>query len=124
MIYKRCVDVQLAKGELHLGQFINVHPRGEFTHADGEERRPHRFGHDLAERRSSAIKTENTDFVFGIVRRLKKWEPLDVVPMCVSDQQGELDWARLEFSVESDTQRPNTGARIEHDNLAVCAQLQ
>ena len=119
MIYERCVNVQFPKRELHLVQFVDVHFRGELTHRDRKERRFHGLGHDLAERRPGAIKTENANFVFGIVRGLKKWEALDVVPVRVSNQQRQPDWLRLEFSVESDTERPDARARIEHNNLAV-----
>ena len=87
MIYERCVNVQFTERELHLVQFVNVHFRGELAHRDGKERRFHRLGHDFAERRPGAIKTENANFVFGIVRGLKKWEALDVVPVRVSNQQ-------------------------------------
>src|SRR6266550_1168618 len=119
MIHERGVNVQFPERKLHLVQFVKVHPRGELTHRDGKERRFHGLGHDLAERRPGASETENANFVFGIVRGLKKWEALDVVPVRVSNQQRQPDWLRLEFSVESDTERPDARARIEHNNFAV-----
>jgi len=87
MIYQCCVNVQFPKRELHLVQFVDVHFRGERAHGDRKERRFHRLGHDLAERRPGAIKTENANLVFRIVRWLKKREALDVVPVGVRNQQ-------------------------------------
>src|SRR4029077_2959211 len=123
MIYERCMNVQFPERELHLVQFVNVHFRGELTHCDRKERRFHRLGHDLAERRPGAIKAENANFVFGIVRWLEKWEALDVVPVRVSNQQQQPDRSRLEFSVKSDTKRPDARARVEHNNLALGSQF-
>src|SRR6516162_4936854 len=87
MIYERRVNVQFTEREFHLVQFVDVHSRGELTHRDWKERRPHWLHHDLAERRPGAIKTEDAYFVFGIVGRLKKWEPLNVVPVGMSNEQ-------------------------------------
>ena len=123
MIYERRVNVQFAEGELHLVQFVDIHFRGELAHGDWKERRLHRLGHDLAECRPGTIKTENADFVFGIVRGLKERKALDVVPMGVGDQQRELNRSRLKFFVESDAERPDARARVEHDNLAVRSQF-
>src|SRR5215471_13379457 len=123
MIYECGVDIYFAERERHLAQFVNVHLRGQFTHGDRKERRFHRLGYDLAERRACAVKTKNANFVLGIVRRFKKREALDVVPMRVRDQQRKLDRSRLEFFLQSDPEWPDAGPGIEHDNLTVCAQL-
>src|SRR5215831_7580302 len=119
MIYERRVNVQFTEGEFHLVQFVDVHSRGEFTHRDRKERRFHWLHHDLAERCPGAIKTEDANLVFGIVRGFKKWEALNVVPVSMSNEQGEFYRSPLKFSVEGDTERPDARAGIEHDNLAI-----
>src|SRR5262245_4614390 len=123
MIHKGYVNVQFAERELHLVQFVDVHSGGEFTHRDRKERRFHRLRHNLAECRPGSVKPENADFVFGIVRRLKKWEALDVVPVGMSNQQRELYRSHLKFPFQGDTKRPDARASVEHDNLAICSEL-
>ncbi len=124
MIYEGCVNVHLTEGKFHLAQFVDVHSRGELAHRDGKERRLHGLRHDFAERCAGAIKTENANLVLGIVRGLEKWEPLDVVPVRMGNEQGEFYRSRLKFSVESDTKRPDAGAGIKDDNLAVCPAVR
>src|SRR4029453_11160376 len=123
MIHEGYVNVQFAERELHLVQFVDIHSGGEFTHRYRKERRFHRLRHNLAKCRPGSVKTENTDFVFRIVRRLKKWKALDVVPVGMSNQQREFYRSRLKFSFQGDTKRPDARACVEHDNLAVCSQL-
>jgi hypothetical protein len=43
--------------------------------------------------------------------------------MRMGDQQRELDRSRLKFFLQRDTQWPDAGAGIEHDNLAVGSQF-
>jgi hypothetical protein len=43
--------------------------------------------------------------------------------MSMCDQQREFDRLRLEFFFQSDAKGTDSGARIEHDNLAIRAQL-
>src|ERR1700757_4143259 len=107
MIHERRTNVHFTQRELHLAQFVDVHLRGEFTHRDGKEWRPHRLRHYSAEGGPGAGKTQNANFVFRIVCGLKEWESLDVVPVGMSNQQRELYRSRLKFSVESDSERPN-----------------
>src|SRR5262245_8159558 len=123
MIYEGRVNVEFTKRELHLVQLVDVHSCRRFPHRDGEERLLHWLGTDLAERCPDAIKTENPNFVFGIVRRLEKRKPLDVIPVRMSNQQREFYRSRLKFSVESDPERPDAGAGVEHDDLAIRSQF-
>src|SRR5262249_6720806 len=123
MIYKRGVDIQFAERELHLREFVNIHLCGELTHRDWKEGRSHRLGHNLAEGRPGAVKTEDANCIFGIVRRLEEGEALNVVPVCMGDQQREFDRPGLKFFLQCHTKRPDAGARIEHDNFALCTQL-
>src|SRR5437867_9027374 len=86
MIYEPGAHSHVARRELHLGQFLNVDPGGEFAHRDGKKWRLHRFGHDFAKARIDAVIAAYADFVFLFVCRGKEGQSLDMIPMSEGDQ--------------------------------------
>src|SRR5438034_74760 len=54
-----------------------------------------------------------------IVRRRKKRQSLNVVPVSVRDQKSQLHRARPKFFVQCETEQANSAAGIENNDLAI-----
>src|SRR5437763_16191599 len=104
MIYQCGVNLHFSEGELHVTQLVNHHPGGELTHRNRKERGSHRLSEDVSQSRPCAVKTENANFIIGVVRGFKKWQPLDVGPMRIGHEQLGSDRYRLKFCLNLDTQ--------------------
>src|SRR5262249_15919511 len=96
-------------------------PGGKFAHRDGKKWGLHRFSHDFAKACLDPVVAAYTDFIFLFVRRCKKRQPLDMIPMSMRDQQREVDRLRLQFLLQRDPKGANSGTGIEHDNLVIRA---
>src|SRR6266404_7192101 len=123
MIYEFSLHLHLAESELHVGQFFNVDLPGKLVHCYGEIWCFHRFGENFTKAGTGTVKTQNPNFVFVIVYRLKKRQPVDMVPMSMSNQQRKLDWLRPKFLFQSNSKRADTRAGVDYDDLAVCANF-
>src|SRR5581483_5967543 len=123
MIHKFCLYPQLAQRIFHLGQLFDRDLRGKLPHGDGEKRRLHRFRNDLAKSRAGAIETQNADFVFLVVGRLKEGQALDVIPVGVSDEERKFDGLSAKLFFQRRAERSNAGAGVKNNNFVAGAQL-
>src|ERR1700730_17317867 len=123
MIHELGARVHFAKVKVHLIQFLDLNLSGEIIKRDRKKRRGHLALEDFAQPGVRAVITENGDLILVVVGRQEKRETLNVVPMNVCDQKAEVDRLRSKFFFQGQAECANSGAGIEHNNLAVGAEL-
>src|SRR6202040_3723125 len=64
--------------------------------------------------------TQDPDQILAIVDGDKERQTLDVIPVRVCNEKGQLDRLRPQLLFQRKTETTNPSARIEHDNFAVC----
>src|SRR2546423_7681192 len=93
---------------------------GQFMQAHWKKGRLHLRGQDRAQTSTRSFITQDPDQILADVDGDKERQTLDVVPVCVGDEKSQLDRLRSQLLFERETETTNPGARIEHDNFAVC----
>lgn len=110
-------------GEFHLVQLVDRDVARQIDHAEGEKWRLHLSRDDRCQPCTRAFVPEHANLVLALIRRLKKRETLDVVPMRVTDQQRESYWALAKLFREVHPQKSDPAASINHDDLAISAHF-
>ena len=67
--------------------------------------------------------TQNSNAVLRLIRGSKKRESLDVIPMSVSEKQGEIDGTPAKLFAQLRPELTNPGARIKDDEIVLPADL-
>src|SRR5207237_5922678 len=87
--------------------------------ANWKKRRLHLAGQDRAQTSTRSFVTQDPDQILAVVGRGKKRQTLNVIPVRVCNEKGQLDRSRSQFLFQRQTESTNPGARVEHDNFAV-----
>src|SRR6266853_5755008 len=95
----------------------------QWMQANGKKRRLHLTGQDRAQTRTRSFITQDPDQIFAVVGRGKERQTLNVIPVRVCNEKGQLDrsWSQLLFQRKTETANPR--ARVEHDNFTIGAHF-
>src|SRR5882672_9014100 len=72
---------------------------------------------------AGAFIAENTYVILRLINRQEKGQPLNVVPVGVSEQQSQLEGLTLEFRHQLTSEQAQTGTGVEDDDLAIGAHF-
>src|SRR5207253_608289 len=87
--------------------------------ANWKKRRLHLAGQDRAQTSTRSFVTQDPDQILAVVGRGKKRQTLNVIPVRVCNEKGQLDRSRSQLLFQRQTEGTNPSARVEHDNFAV-----
>src|SRR6266576_1644885 len=87
--------------------------------ANWKKRRLHLAGQDRAQTSTRSFITQDPDQILAVVGRGKERQSLNVIPVRVCNEKGQLDRSRPQLLFQRQTESTNPGARVEHDNFAV-----
>ena len=96
---------------------------GHFAQANREERAFHLAGQHDFEAVARAFVPEDAQVVLRLIDGQKERQALDVVPVGVRQQQGQVERPGVEFGDQLAPQQPQPGAGVEDDDLAIGADL-
>src|SRR6202045_131129 len=120
MIRKLGLHFHLADVKLHLLKFFDRQLTLQFMQAHREKGRLHLRGQDRAETRTRSFIAQDPDQILAVVDGGKERQTLDVIPVRVGNEKSQLDRFRSQLLFQRETETTNPGARVEHDNFAVC----
>src|SRR2546430_1608829 len=123
MIGDAGLDAHSADVKTALVKLLNPDIGGHFAQADREERAFHLAGEDIIQSVARAFVSENAQLVVRVVNGQKKWQTLDVVPMRVGEQQGEVQRLIAELGHQLAPKQPQTSARIKNNDLTIGADF-
>lgn len=104
-------------------EFFDFYVGRDFFQSDGKEWAFHLARKNICEAVARAFIAENAQMILFFIDRKKKWEALDMVPMGVSEKQGDFHWGIVEFGEELAAERAQTGAAVENDDLVIGADF-
>ncbi len=104
-------------------EFIDRRDPGEGLERDRELERIHLAGERGLEPGPRSSRAENPDFVRRRVSRAEKRQTLDVVPVGVRNEQGEVERLRLQFAREGEAERANPAPGIENNHFVIESQF-
>src|SRR5947208_14328720 len=91
----------------------------QLMQANGKKRRLHLTGQDRAQTRTRSFITQDSDQILAVVGRGKKRQTLNVIPVRVCNEKGQLDRSRSQILFQRQSEGTNPSARVEHDNFAI-----
>src|SRR6266513_3241909 len=91
----------------------------QLMQANGKKRGLHLTGQDRAQTRTRSFVTQDPDQIFAVVGRGKERQTLNVIPVRVRNEKGQLDRSRSQLLFQRQTKSTNPRARVEHDNFTV-----
>jgi hypothetical protein len=116
-------DPDRANIEVGFFEFFDFYIGGDFFQSNREKRALHLAGENICEAVAGTFVTKNAKVILLFVNRQKKWEALDMIPMRVSEQQGDFNRGIVELGEELATERAQAGATIENDDLVIGADF-
>ena len=123
MIQEAGVHLHFADREFHPLEFLDLDRARQVFPAHGKKRHFHLGGENGGEAGARTFESQNAERVLGFVSGKKKRESLDVVPMGVGQEQGEIDRRAVEFLLERKPKLANARARIENNDFAIGAHF-
>src|SRR5438045_2410677 len=123
MIHESSAHANAADFEIHRIELLNLDLSRQVVKLDREKRRGHLSFENFLKSAPAAVITENLNLILVVVSGHKKREALNVVPMNVRDQQSEMDRIGAKLIFQCETELANSRSRIEHDQLAISADL-
>ena len=87
-----------------------------FADVDGKIRRRHLLIHHPLQAAVLAGRVEHEPVCGVVIKRPKKWDALDVIPMEVRNKNVRSDGAIFEFAMQLLSQRAKTSTAIEDEN--------
>src|ERR1700730_1781650 len=120
MIHKLGLHLHLADVKLHVLKFFDREMTRQLMQANREKGRLHLSGQDRAQTSARSFITQDPDQILAVVGGRKERQTLDVIPVRVCDEERQRDWLRSQLFFQRKTETANPGARVEHDNFAVC----
>src|SRR6266850_5427532 len=90
--------------EIHRLKLFDFDLSRQIVERDRKEGGRHLTLENLAQTATCSIVTENLDLVLVVVGRYEKRKALNVIPMNVSNKQTEINRARPELVLESETE--------------------
>src|SRR5437870_8312253 len=120
MIRKLGLHFHLADVKLHVLKFFDRKMTLQFMQAHWKKGRLHLRGEDRAQTSTRSFITQDPDQILAVVDGDKERQTLDVVPVRVGNEKSQVDRLRSQLPFQRETETTNPGARIEHDNFAVC----
>src|SRR5205807_9702979 len=91
----------------------------QFMQANGKKWRLHLAGQDRAQTSTRSFITQDPDQILAVVGRGKERQTLNVIPVRVCNEKGQLDRSRSQLLFQRQTESTNPGSRVENDNFAV-----
>src|SRR5207249_3161039 len=91
----------------------------QLMQANWKKRRLHLTGQDRAQTSTRSFITEDSDQILAVVGRGKERQTLNVIPVRVCNEKGQLNRSRSQLLFQRQTESTNPGARVENDNFAV-----
>src|SRR6266480_7217393 len=91
----------------------------QLMQANWKKRCLHLAGQDRAQTSTGSFITQDSDQILAVVGRGKKRQTLNVIPVRVCNEKGQLDRSRSQLLFQRQPESTNPGARVEHDNFAV-----
>lgn len=112
-----------ADAELGLAEFADVDVAGHFAEGDREVRAFHLGGEGGQEAAAGPFVAEDPHLVVRVVGRNEERESLDMIPVGVGDEDGDVERLVLEFPGEGESQATDAAAGVEDDDLTVGAEF-
>ncbi len=110
-------DERGADGEIEIAQFLDVNVAGQFGERHGEIGAFHLTGEGGDEAFVRAFAAEDAEAAAGFINGRKEGQALDVIPVGVGNEEGEIERLGLEFFEERDAEFAEAGAGIEDDDV-------
>lgn len=110
-------DERGADGEIEIAQFLDVNVAGQFGERHGEIGAFHLTGEGGDEAFVRAFAAEDAEAAAGFINGRKEGQALDVIPVRVGNEEGEIERLGLEFFEERDAEFAEAGAGIEDDDV-------
>ena len=123
MMGKAGFDAHRSNVKVQVFKFLNFHVAGHFLQTDGEKGAFHLLRQHVLQAMARAFVTQDAQLIARFVHRQKKWQPLNVVPMGVRQEQGQLDRLMIEFGHQFESQRTQPCAGIENNDLPIGSHL-
>src|SRR6266436_3148625 len=95
----------------------------QLMQANGKKRGLHLTGQDRAQTRTRSFITQDPDQIFAVVGWGKERETLNVIPVRVCNEKGQLDRSWSQLLLQRKTETTNPGARVEDDNFTIGPHL-
>ena len=112
-----------ADGEVEVLEFLDFDVARQLVKRHGKVGAFHLAGERGDETLARAFAAENPQAAAGIVNRPEERQALDVIPMRVREEQRQVQRLFFEFLEQRLSQRPQTGAGIEDDNVIAVADF-
>lgn len=110
-------DEDGADVEIEIFEFLDFDVAGQFIEGDGKVGAFH-LAHEGGEQAfARAFAAEDAQPAFRVVDGRKKRQALDVIPVRVGDEQGQVERTVFEFGQERLSQRTQTGAGVQNDDF-------
>src|ERR1039457_3062288 len=105
--------------EVHFLEFLDTDVGRHFPQADREVRAFHLAGQNDFQPVARAFVAEDAQVVLRSIDRLEERQALDVVPMRVRQQQGQVERLRLEFGDQLAPEQAYARAGVQYDDPAI-----
>ena len=112
-----------ADGEVEVLEFLDVNVARQLVERHGEIGAFHLAGERGDEALARAFAAENPQMAARIVDRSEERQALDVVPVCVGQEQREVQRLVFEFVEQRLSEPAQTGAGIQDDDLVAVAHF-
>ena len=119
VVHEHRGHVDLSDLKLAFLQLGHVDVSGHVPHTDRKIRAFHLRGQSGMESFTRTFVSEDPHLVLRTVGRNEKREPLDVIPVRMRNQQGQVDGLVVEFLRQRQTERPDAASRVEDNDFAV-----
>ena len=123
MIRAMGADERGADGEIEIAQFLDLDVAGKFRKRHGEIGAFHLAGEGGDESLVRAFAAEDAEVAAGFVDGREERQALDVIPVRVGNEEGEIERLGLEFFQERDAELAQAGAGIEDDDVLAGADF-
>src|SRR6266850_6828497 len=116
-------DADGANVEAGFFELLDFDVGGDFFQSNGKEGAFHLAGKNICQSVTRAFVTKNAQMVLWLVNGKEKRKALDMIPMGVGEEQGDFHWGIVELGEELATERTQTCATVENDDLVVGADF-
>jgi len=116
-------DEKAADGKIEIGQLLDVNVAGELRKRNRKISTFHLARERGDDAFSRALTTEDAQPATGFINRRKKWQPLNMIPVRVREQQGKIERAPFEFHKQRPTELAQSRAGIQDNNLAAATDF-
>jgi hypothetical protein len=112
-----------ADGEVEVLEFLDFDVAGQFVERHGKVGAFHLAGERGDESLARAFAAKNPQLAARIVNRPEKRQSLNVIPMCVCEEQRKIQRLAFELLEQRLPQRAQAGSRVEDDDVVTAADF-